>query len=74
MIRNFYEIKEIFKKYIDDIYDHKFLNNCPGFENKIATAENMCQIFFDLLKPNLKELYQIEIYETEGASAIYKKE
>ena len=51
----------------------KFLNNCMGFENLVPTAENMCKIFFDILKKPIPELYAIEIYETEGASAIYEK-
>jgi len=74
MIINFSKLKEIFKSEIDDIYDHQFLNNCPGFENKIPTAENMCKIFYDILKRKIDDLYAIEIYETDGASAIYEME
>jgi len=72
MLMNFDKIKKIFKKYIDDIYDHKYLNECPGFENKIPTAENMAKIFFDILKPTMLPLYAIEVEETDGASAIYE--
>lgn len=69
MIMNFYTLKEIFKTYIDDIYDHKYLNDCPKFENVVPTAENMCRIFFDILKPHIITLYAVEIFETSGASA-----
>lgn len=71
MIINFDDLKVIFKKYIDDVYDHQLLNNCPGFENKVVTAELMAQLFHEKLKPHIKELYGVEIEETEGASATY---
>ena len=73
MVINFDNIKRIFKNKIDDVYDHKFLNDCPGFENKVPTAENMCKIFYDILKDSLPYLYAIEIYETDSASAIYEE-
>ncbi len=72
MLLNFNEIKDIFNLHIDNVYDHKFLNDCPGFENVIPTAENMCKVFFNKLKVHLSTLYAVEIYETEGASAIYE--
>ena len=71
MIMNFYDIKEIFKKYIDDIFDHQHLNNLKHFEGIIPSAENMCKVFFDILKPHLKHLSEIKIYEIEGACAGY---
>jgi len=73
MIINFDELKVLFKKYIDDVYDHKLLNNCPGFEEKVVTAELMAHVFYDRLKPKLKELYGVEVEETDGASATYYK-
>ena len=73
MIMNFYDIKEVFKTHIDDVYDHKFLNDCPGFENVVPTAERMCEIFFNKLKPHMPELNAVEIFETSGASAIYEE-
>lgn len=74
MIENFYHIKKVFKDVIDDVYDHKYLNTCPGFEHVIPTAENMSKIFFDLLKREIYSLYSVEIYETDGASAEYEEE
>lgn len=71
MIMNFYRIKELFKVHIDDVYDHKYLNDCPGFEECVPTAERMCQVFYNRLKPHMDQLYSIEIFETDGASAEY---
>ena len=71
MIMNFYDIKALFNHMIDNIYDHKCLNECPEFEGVIPTAENMCKVFYDTLKPVMPALKYVEIYETEGASAGY---
>jgi 6-pyruvoyltetrahydropterin/6-carboxytetrahydropterin synthase len=73
MIVNFYKLKEVFKEYIDDVYDHKYLNDCPGFEKLVPTAENMCKVFYNVLRPRIFTLYGIEIYETDGASAEYRR-
>lgn len=71
MIRNFDEVKKIFKLEIDDVYDHKLLNDCPGFSDILPTAEAMAFIFYNRLKDYIKELYSVEIFETDTASAIY---
>ena len=74
MVLNFYILKDLFQDVIDDIYDHKFLNTCPGFKGLVPTAENMCKVFYDRLKEHIPELCVIEIYETDGASAIYEED
>lgn len=74
MIINFNIIKDIFKKEIEDIYDHQFLNNCPGFEYNVPTVENMSKLFYVNLKRKIEELYAVEIFETNSASAIYDEE
>lgn len=71
MIMNFNEIKRLFLRYIDYNYDHKFLNDCAGFEEVPATAEHMAKIFYDILIKEIPDLYSVEIQETEGASAKY---
>lgn len=71
MIVNFYDIKNIFNKYIDDVFDHKFLNDCKEFKCVVPTAENMCKVFYDILKKHISELYAVKIYETQGACAEY---
>ena len=70
---NFDKIKKIFKRHIDKVYDHKFLNDCTEFSNLIPTAEVMSEVFYNKLKRYMKQLYKVEIYETEGASASYEQ-
>ena len=71
MIVNFNEIKQTFKQYIDDKFDHKNLNDFKEFKTLIPTAENMAEVFYRILKPHIKSLYMVEIEETEGAKASY---
>ena len=71
MIMNFDQVKDLYRKWIDEVYDHQILNDCPGFENKIVSAENMAFVFYKILRPHIKELYAVEVEETEGASATY---
>lgn len=71
MIVNFYDLKEVFNDLIDKKFDHMMLNNIDSFKDIIPTAENMCEVFYNILKPHIKELYAIKIYETEGACAEY---
>jgi 6-pyruvoyltetrahydropterin/6-carboxytetrahydropterin synthase len=73
MVINFNDIKTIFKRVIDDVYDHKFLNDCPGFEVVIVTAENMAELFYRLLKTEILNLSKIIVQETEGARASYEE-
>jgi len=73
MMINFNNLKDIFNKYIDDVYDHTVLNDSPLFKNKVVTAEYMAKVFYEILKPQVKDLYAVEIEETEGASAKYFK-
>ena len=74
MVLNFYDIKQVFNTVIDDVYDHQYLNDLPAFKNIVPSAENMCKVFYDALKQHMIQLYKIEIYETEGASASYTEE
>ena len=73
MIRNFTEVKKIFMEKIDSVYDHHYLNECEPFKSHklLTTAENMCKVFFDILKKDVPELYSISIKETERSSAMY---
>ncbi len=71
MVRNFNEIKDVFKESIDDKFDHTFLNDSPEFEGIVPSAERMCKVFYDILKKYISELTEVEIYETATASASY---
>lgn len=77
MIINFYELKRIFAYFIDERFDHKYLNDDKAFENLVPTAENMAKVFYDILwqvihnvAPQMSRL-KITVEETDGASASY---
>lgn len=57
------------KKYIDENLDHRHLNDITGFN---PTAENLAKYLFDVFKPQINELYAVEISETSKTSAIYE--
>lgn len=66
MIMNFNKVKDIFNKYINDVYDHHNLNKIM---KDIPTAENMCREFWGILKPKIPKLYSITIWETRTSFA-----
>jgi len=68
MVTNFTNIKIAFKKYIDEVYDHHFLNDLM---DDIPTAENMAKKFYQILKKEFEDLYSIKIWETDTSSAKY---
>ncbi|TWH76792.1 6-pyruvoyltetrahydropterin/6-carboxytetrahydropterin synthase [Azomonas agilis] len=60
-IRDFGELKEIFKPIYEQL-DHHYLNEIPGLEN--PTSENIAKWIWQRLKPILPELSRIRIHET----------
>ena len=71
MIVNFYDIKKIFNHVIDYRFDHKHLNDDELFKDIVPTSENMCYIFYNLLKPFISELYAIQVHESDTSCAEY---
>lgn len=57
------------KKYIDEKLDHRHLNEIIEFN---PTAENLAKYLFDIFKPQIEELYAVEISETPRTTAIYE--
>lgn len=70
MVLNFNEVKRIFMEEIDDKFDHHHLNDLM---DTITTAENMCKLFYDILKKQLKQLYKVRIFETDTSYAEYEE-
>ena len=61
MIRDFAEIKAIFKPIYEQL-DHNYLNDIPGLEN--PTSEVIAKWIWDQVKPLLPELSKVRIHET----------
>ncbi len=81
MLVNFSDVKKVFLSEIDKQYDHQNLNECEPFKTGgkyqdtpiLTTAENMCMVFFDILKKHLPKLHTIKIWETSTCYAEYSE-
>ena len=77
MVMNFTKMKEIIRRYVVDVVDHKNINmDIPDFKDKIPTAEVMVLQFWEWLEPHFPEglLYEIRLAETEKNVVIYRGE
>ncbi|MBG6287222.1 MULTISPECIES: 6-carboxytetrahydropterin synthase QueD [Pseudomonas] len=68
-IRDFAEIKQIFKPIYDQL-DHNYLNDIPGLDN--PTSENLCRWIWQQLKPLLPELSKVRVHETCTSGCEYR--
>lgn len=69
-VKDYRELENV-KKYIDDILDHRHLNDILPFN---PTAENIAKYLYDTFKNNIPELYAVEVSETPKTSAIYESD
>lgn len=64
-----YRELSIVKNYIDNLLDHRHLNDViPGN----PTAENIAHHLYSIFKKEIPELYAVEVSETPKTSAIYE--
>ena len=64
-----YKSLRIVKQFIDDTLDHRHLNDIvPGH----PTSENIARFIYERFKPELPELYAVEVSETPQTSCIYE--
>lgn len=70
-VRDYNEL-HIVKTYIDNTLDHRNLNDILSPLN--SSAENIAKMLYERFKPQLPELYAIEVSETPKTSAIYEPE
>lgn len=68
-VRDYGELRGI-KLYLDDVLDHKNLNEV--FPNMAPTAENLAKRLFDFWRTSIPELSAIEISETPLTNARYE--
>lgn len=52
------------------LFDHHVLNEVPGLEN--STCENLAVYVFQALRPRLKELQAVTVWETSDGSCTYR--
>ena len=68
MVIDFSDLKHIVKESVIDRLDHRYINDL--IEN--PTAERMAEWIWQKLAPLLSGLMEIELYETERCSVIYR--
>ncbi|MCX5706385.1 MAG: 6-carboxytetrahydropterin synthase QueD [Candidatus Omnitrophica bacterium] len=51
--------------------DHKYLNRIENFKKINPTSENIAKYIFDQLKPKIKGLKSVTVWESENSSATY---
>lgn len=64
-----YRELSIVKDYIDNILDHRHLNDIFQFN---PTAENISKALYEIFKVAIPELYAVEVSETPKTTAIYE--
>ena len=68
---DFYDIDNLFNKYIHSKIDHKVLNDINGLSN--PTSEHLAKWIWNELILHLPILYKVEVSEDHGTGIIYKK-
>ena len=68
---DFYDIDNLFNKYIHSKIDHKVLNDINGLSN--PTSEHLAKWIWNELISHLPILYKVEVSEDHGTGIIYKK-
>jgi len=73
MLIDFGDLKFLWMEYIDDVLDHKCLNDIDGLDN--PTAENIAKWIYDKLyyEAGLEKLTSVKVWESPDACAEYTK-
>ena len=58
------------KKYLDDVFDHRHLNDIIADTN--PTAENIAKFLYDTFKPQFPLLFKVKVCETPKTKAFYE--
>ncbi|GHU79526.1 6-carboxy-5,6,7,8-tetrahydropterin synthase [Bacteroidia bacterium] len=67
-VKDYNTLKTV-EKYIEENLDHRHLNQViPGH----PTSENIARFIYDRFKPEIPELYAVEVSETPKTSCLYE--
>jgi 6-pyruvoyltetrahydropterin/6-carboxytetrahydropterin synthase len=67
-VKDYNALKTV-EKYIEETFEHRHLNDViPGH----PTSENIARFIYDRFKPEIPELYAVEVSETPKTSCIYE--
>jgi len=57
------------KRYLDETFDHRHLNDVIP---EHPTSENIARFIYNRFKPEMPELYAVEVSETPQTSCLYE--
>jgi 6-pyruvoyltetrahydropterin/6-carboxytetrahydropterin synthase len=64
-----YTALKFVKQFIDETLDHRYLNDqIPA----TPTSENIARFLYERFKPEIPELYAVEVSETPQTSCVYE--
>ena len=64
-----YQSLNTVRQFIDETLDHRHLNDCLSDP---PTSENIARFLYERFKPEIPELYAVEVGETPQTSCIYE--
>ena len=67
-VKDYKSLKTV-KLFIDETLDHHHLNDCMS---EPPTSENIACFLYERFKPEIPELYAVEVSETPQTSCIYE--
>ena len=67
-VKDYKSLKSV-RHFIDLTLDHQHLNDCMSVP---PTSENIARFLFERFKPEIPELYAVEVSETPQTSCIYE--
>ncbi|MDD5155077.1 MAG: 6-carboxytetrahydropterin synthase QueD [Candidatus Omnitrophica bacterium] len=72
MAMDFKHLKAALNKILEKL-DHKYLNGISYFKKANPTSENIASYIYERLKPQVKALSAITVWESENACATYSE-
>ena len=67
-VKDYHALKPV-RQFIDEALDHRHLNDCMPCP---PSAENIARFIYDRFKPEIPELYAVEVSETPKTSCTYE--
>ena len=67
-VKDYKSLKNV-RQFIDETLDHHHLNDCMCYP---PTSENIARFLYEQFKPEIPELYAVEVSETPQTTCIYE--
>jgi len=71
LMKDFRDVKRALKEVLSG-FDHSYINERSPFDKINPTAENLSKHIFDELVKIFPELFEVSVWESEDARAIYR--